>query len=76
MSDVVQQDGGLYGFRFAVKDEIAFGGEVLDRFAHQVESTQRVLETGMLCPRIYSRGQPQLLDAGKALQQWVAYNVV
>lgn len=32
--------------------------------------------TGMLCSRIYSRGQAQLLDAGKTLQQWVTYNVI
>ena len=37
MTDVMHQNSRLYGFRFTVKDEIAFGCELLDSFAHEIE---------------------------------------
>ena len=52
MPDVVHQDGCLYGFSFTVEDEIAFGCELLNGLAHQVESA----EPGVLRAGIYDRG--------------------
>lgn len=42
----------LYGFGFTVEYEVPFGGQLRDSFAHQVESSQRVLEPGVLCTGI------------------------
>jgi HD superfamily phosphohydrolase len=39
VSYIMQQDGSLHGLRFTIKDKIAFGGQLGDSFAHQVEST-------------------------------------
>lgn len=52
VADVVQKDGCLYGFGFTVEYEVPFGGQLRDSFAHQVESSQRVLEPGVLCTGI------------------------
>ena len=54
--------GCLYGFSFTVEDEIAFGCELLDGLAHQVEGTQRVLKAGVLCTGIDNRRKSYLLD--------------
>ena len=39
VSDVVHQDGSLYGFRLRVEDEMALLLEVEHGFRHQVEGT-------------------------------------
>ena len=76
MSYIVQEDGGLYSFGFAIEDEVAFGSKGSDSFAHQVKCTQRVLETGMLGTRIHGGRQSQLFDAGQTLEEGMLYDVV
>ena len=63
VTDVVQQDGCLYGFGFTVEYKVTFGSQLCDGLAHQVEGTQRVLKAGMLCTGIDNRRKSYLLDA-------------
>ena len=76
MSDVVHQDGCLYGFRFRIEDELSFLLKRQDGLAHQVEGSQRVLEARVTGTRIDHRGQSQLVDTVKALEKRVLHNVV
>ena len=75
MTDVMHQDGCLDGLCLAVEDEDAFLCECHHSLAHQVISTQRVLETGMLRSGIDHRGQTHLLDVAQTLHQRVVDNV-
>ena len=76
VSYVVQQDSGFYGFSFAVEDEMSLGCEFADGFAHQVESTERVLEACVLCAGVHYGREAQLADARQALHDGVAHQVV
>ena len=73
---VVQQDGGLDGFGFAVEDEVALGRQFADGFAHQVEGAERVLEAGVLCAGVDYGREAQLADARQPLHDGVAHQVV
>ena len=76
VTDVMQQNGSLYGFRFTVEDEVSFRCQLRDSFSHQVESTQGMLEAGVLRTWIYHRREPYLLDTGKTLQKGMPYYIV
>ena len=76
MADVVHQDGCTYGFSFTVEDEVTFGRKLGDGFAHEVKSSQGVLEACVLRSWVDNRGEPHLLDAVQALKQGVLHNVV
>jgi hypothetical protein len=60
----MHQNGRLHGFGFTVENEVPFAGEVLDSFARQMESPQRMLKARVLCTGINHRRQTQLLNAG------------
>ena len=76
MADVMHQDGGLYGLRLAVEDELSFLLQGEQRLAHQVIGTQRVLESSVSCAGIDHRGQSQLTDACETLEERVLHDVV
>ena len=76
VADVVHEDGGFDGFGFAVEDEVALGGEVLDGFARQVEGAQGVLEAGVLRAGVDHGREAQLLDAVQPLQEGMPQDVV
>lgn len=63
VSDIMHQNGRLHCFGFTVEDEVPFASEVLDSFARQMESTQRMLKARVLCTGINHRRQAQLLNA-------------
>ena len=63
VSDVMHQNGCLYCFGFTVENEVSLAGELLDSFARQMESPQRMLKARVLCTGINHRRQTQLLDA-------------
>ena len=76
MTDVVHQNGSLYGLRFRVEDVDAFLRQRLHGFRHQVKSTQRVLEARMASTGIYHRCQSQLHNAVQSLKKRVLHNVI
>ena len=76
VTDVVHQNGCLYGFGFAVENKVSFGPQLLDGLAHQVECPERVLETGVLRPGIDHGGDSHLPDAVEPLEQGMADDVI
>ena len=73
--DVVQEDGCLHRFCLAVEDEVSFLLQGKDSLSHQVESTQRMLKTGVLSPWIDDIGTSQLLDAAETVEGGMAHDV-
>ena len=74
--DVVHEDSRLHSLRLRVEDELSFLLQREDGLAHEVESTEGVLKTGVAGARIDDRSQPQLVDAVESLEQWMSYDVV
>ena len=75
MTHVVKKNGSLQRLSLTVKDENALLRQREDSLAHQMESTQRMLEPGVLCPRVNHRSHTELLDAREALEQAVLHDI-
>ena len=75
MTHVVKENGSLQRLCLTVKDEDALLRQREDSLAHQVESTQRMLEPGVLCPGINYRSHTELLDARETLEQAVLHDI-
>ena len=75
MPDVVQEDGSLHRFCLTVEDKVSLLLQREDGLAHQVEGSERVLQTGVLCPGIDDVGTAQLLDAAETVEGGMAHDV-
>lgn len=73
--DVVQEDGSLHRFCLAVEDKVSLLLQREDGFAHQVEGSERVLQTGVLCSGIDDVGTAQLLDAAETVEGRMTHDV-
>ena len=75
MPDVVQEDGCLHRYSLTVEDKVSLLLQREDGFAHQVEGSERVLQTGVLCSGIDDVGTAQLLDAAETVEGRMAHDV-